>query len=363
MRERNQVYFLGANSARGFSSLYDQWIDQTQAQAFYAIKGGPGCGKSTLMKGVARAMEGAGYAVEYIRCSGDPDSLDGISVPAKRAAMVDGTAPHRMDPAYPGVTGYYVDLGAGYDREGLAECREEIIEATKAYQACYPQAYRRFQAAAESLKRGQQPLHTPEALGKTKKRAASLLEKEAGQTGPGQGRRSLRFLGGLTCQGRVILEDTAAALCDHGYQIKDDIGLGDALLRELEAGFLDRGRDVIACPDPLRPDRLAHLLVPDRGVAFLTGPLEKLDYKTIRTESLVEKSVLTERKGFLRLSLRVADELIDEGLTWLAKAKKEHDRLEALYHPHVDFSLCEALTETLAKEILALPDVSRNKKN
>ena len=357
MRERNQVYFLGANSARGFSSLYDRWIDQSRAQGFYAIKGGPGCGKSTLMKGAARAVEEAGYAVEYIRCSGDPDSLDGISIPAKAAAMADGTAPHRMDPACPGVTGHYVDLGAGYDRKKLAECREEIIRATKAYRACYPQAYRRFRAAAESLKRGQQPLRTPEALEKTRKRAASLLEKEAGQSGPGQGRRSLRFLGGLTCQGRLLLEDTAAALCDHGYQIRDDVGLGDALLRELEAGFLDRGRDVIACPDPLRPDRLAHLLVPDCGAAFLTGPLEKLDYKTVRTESLAEKTVLAERKGFLRLSLRVADELIDEGLTWLVKAKEEHDRLEALYHPHVDFSLCEALTESLAKEILALPDV------
>ena len=363
MRERNQVFFLGANSARGFSSLYDRWIDQSRAQGFYTIKGGPGCGKSTLMKGVARAMEGAGYAVEYILCSGDPDSLDGIAIPVKGAAMVDGTAPHRMDPAYPGVTGHYTDLGAGYDRKALAGCREEIIEAAKAYQACYPQAYRRFQAAAESLKRGQRPLHTPEALEKTKKRAASLLEKEAGQTMPGQGRRSLRFLGGLTCQGRSLLEDTAAALCDHGYQIRDDCGLGDALLRELEAGFLDRGRDVISCPDPLRPDRLAHLLVPDLGVAFLTGPLERLDYKTIRTESLAEKRVLAERKGFLRLSLRVADELIGEGLTWLGKAKGEHDRLEAIYHPHVDFSLCETLTETLAKEILALPDVKRDKKN
>ena len=357
MRQRNQVFFLGANSARGFSSLYDRWIDQSRAQGFYAVKGGPGCGKSTLMKGVAQAMEGAGYAVEYIRCSGDPDSLDGIAIPAKGAAMVDGTAPHRMDPAYPGVTGHYVDLGAGYDRKTLAGCREEIIRAANACRACYPQAYRRFQAAAESLKRGQSPLHTPEALEETKKRAASLLENEAGKSRPEQGKRNLRFLGGLTCRGKVLLEDTAAALCDHGYQIRDDIGLGDTLLRELESGFLERGWDVISCPDPLRPEHLAHLLVPDRGVAFLTGPLEKPDLTTIRTESLAEKTVLAEHKGFLRLSLRVADELIDEGLRFLTKAKQAHDRLEALYHPHVDFSLCETLIEILSKEILALPDV------
>ena len=350
------TYFLGANSAQGFVSLYEQWIDQTRAQAFYIIKGGAGCGKSTLMTGVARNLEARGYAIEYIRCSGDPDSLDGVAVPAKAAALMDGTAPHRMDPAYPGATGHYVDLGAGYDRKALFPLRGEVAAATGRYQACYPQAYRRFQAAAESLRRGRAPFHTEEAAEKTKKRAAALLEKEAGKSG--QGRRSRRFLGALTCQGRFLLEDTAAALCARRYQIKDDCGLADLLLRELEAGFLDRGFDVIACPDPLMPERLAHLLVPEREVAFLTGPVRLPDCRTIRTESLAEKGVWQENRGLLRLSVRVAEELIEEGIEYLTQAKAFHDELEDLYHPHVDFSLCEELTDRLTREILALPDVT-----
>lgn len=47
---RGIQFFLGANSASGFSSLYDQWVDQAKMQAFYTIKGGAGCGKSTLMR-------------------------------------------------------------------------------------------------------------------------------------------------------------------------------------------------------------------------------------------------------------------------------------------------------------------------
>ena len=69
LRHRLQ-FFLGANSADGFSSLYDRWIDQEAVQAFYVIKGGAGCGKSTLMGRVAETMESEGYSVEYIRCSG-----------------------------------------------------------------------------------------------------------------------------------------------------------------------------------------------------------------------------------------------------------------------------------------------------
>ena len=352
------TYFLGANSAQGFVSLYEQWIDQGRAQAFYCIKGGAGCGKSTLMAGVAGNMEARGYAVEYIRCSGDPDSLDGIAIPAKAAALMDGTAPHRMDPAYPGAAGHYVDLGAGYDRRALFSLRKEVIAATKRYQACYPQAYRRFRAAEESLRRGRAPFCTEGTAEKVKKRAAALLEKEAGGGGAGQGRRTCRFLGGLTCRGRLLMEDTAAALCSRRYQIKDDCGLADQLLRELEAGFLAKGCDVIACPDPLSPDRLAHLLVPGRDAAFLTGPVTLPDCRTIRTETLTEKSVRQESRGLLRLSLRVAEELIEEGIGYLARAKAYHDELEELYHPHVDFSLCVELTDRLTREILALPDVT-----
>ena len=41
-------YFLGANSPQGFYSLYDQLLPTETANAIYIIKGGPGCGKSTL---------------------------------------------------------------------------------------------------------------------------------------------------------------------------------------------------------------------------------------------------------------------------------------------------------------------------
>lgn len=89
------VYFLGANTPQGFYSLYDEWINQKETR-FYVLKGGPGCGKSTLMKKIGAKLEADGAQVEYIICSGDPDSLDGIYLPEKRVAIVDGTSPHAV---------------------------------------------------------------------------------------------------------------------------------------------------------------------------------------------------------------------------------------------------------------------------
>ena len=87
-------FYLGANAPSGFYSLYDQLIDPDRAQDVMILKGGPGCGKSSLMRKVGAAMEEQGLAVEYIQCSGDPDSLDAVIIPTLSTAIVDGTAPH-----------------------------------------------------------------------------------------------------------------------------------------------------------------------------------------------------------------------------------------------------------------------------
>ena len=142
-------YFLGVNSPKGFYSLYDELIDRAQAKAVYILKGGPGCGKSTLMKKVGAAAEKAGYPVEYIRCSGDPDSLDAVVLPAQNTAIVDGTAPHVVEPQLPGAVDHYINLGSCYDAAALAGLRKELGEAMKGYKSCYDRAYRCLDAAAD----------------------------------------------------------------------------------------------------------------------------------------------------------------------------------------------------------------------
>lgn len=87
-------YFLGANTPGGFYSLMDKLLDPAKARAIYILKGGPGCGKSTLMKQLGAWAEERGCACEYIWCSGDPDSLDGLILPDLAVAIADGTAPH-----------------------------------------------------------------------------------------------------------------------------------------------------------------------------------------------------------------------------------------------------------------------------
>lgn len=104
-------FFVGANSGAGFQNLFSQVTDETAAYDVMVLKGGPGVGKNTFMREIGRTMERAGTPVEYLWCSGDPDSLDGVVLPALRCAVVDGTSPHGIAPrGHPGGGGGFISL-------------------------------------------------------------------------------------------------------------------------------------------------------------------------------------------------------------------------------------------------------------
>lgn len=91
-------FFVGANSGNGFQNLFSELTDLEDTYDLMILKGGPGVGKNTFMREIGRAMEEAGTPVEYLWCSGDPDSLDGVVLPALRCAVADGTSPHGTAP-------------------------------------------------------------------------------------------------------------------------------------------------------------------------------------------------------------------------------------------------------------------------
>lgn len=105
-------FFLGANSGSGFQNLFSEIMDPETAFDIMILKGGPGVGKNTFMREIGRTMEQAGADVEYLWCSGDPDSLDGVVIPALRCAVCDGTSPHVVEPKYPGGCGSLCGSGA-----------------------------------------------------------------------------------------------------------------------------------------------------------------------------------------------------------------------------------------------------------
>lgn len=351
------AYFLGANTPQGFYSLTGQMLDPDKHKAIYILKGGAGCGKSTLMKHVAKRMTEAGEGVEHVYCSGDPDSLDALLIPGKKAAIVDGTAPHVVEPRYPGAVERYVNLGRFYDSAALAPHREKIEALVAENQGCYRRAYRCLKGAGQLLEDNRELLETRELREKIYKRAKGIIAREIPKSGPG-GDVEERFLDAVSCQGRVCLFETVSTLCKRVYELEDSVGAAHLMLSELLGAAMERGHSAIVCPDPMAPKRLRHLLLPELGVAFVTGtkdlPYPGPVYRRVRLDAMADAQNARRSRGRVRFTGKMAQALLEEGMDALARAKTVHDDLEAVYNPHVDFDGVNAQAEELAQEILAL---------
>ncbi len=354
-------YFLGGNTPSGFYSLYHELSHPDRMQALYILKGGAGCGKSSLMKRIGRHAQAAGLATVTVPCSGDPGSLDALILPQLAAAVVDGTAPHVVEAKCPGAVERYVDLSRFYRREELQSLKGELLAAARAYQGHYKRVYRCLGAAGALRQDIYESVSAPAVQQKLGKRAKGIISRELKKDSGGSGQLSQRFLSAVTHQGYVTLWDTVSAQANRVYEVHDRYGLAHHLLSPILTAALASGHDAVACPDPMAPDRLAHLILPGLSLAFVTCVPERTwprhSYRRLRLDAMLDPDACQISRPKLRFTQKVVDALEAEAVSGLEQAKEAHDALEALYNPHVDFEGVYQTADALAQEILDLPAV------
>lgn len=348
--------FLGANSGEGFSSLYDQLLS-ARLDDLLILKGGPGSGKSSFMRRLAEMLTAAGEEAVFIHCSGDPASLDGVIFPALRTALVDGTSPHILEPDYAVACERYVDLTRFCDVEGVKAHREEIFGSTDAYRAAYREAYRALRAAAAVAAQRRAEVHAAMDFDKLARRVDGIIRRELRGKSERQGIIHRAFLGGMTHSGGICRFDTLDALCPRVYALCDSYGLAAHGLETLCNAAVSAGENVLLCQDPDRPEQAQHLLIPGKGLAFVTStdrlPYPGKPYRRLRLDAMAETNLTRAQKAKLRFAARIERALRDEAVEALDRAKRAHDELEAIYNPFVDFAGVCGLAEQEAQRLLA----------
>lgn len=363
---RSRRLFAGSNTPRGFVSFFDQIVPRRDARRFIILKGGPGTGKSTLMRRLAEEGEALGLEVERFHCSSDPDSLDAVFFPRAGFAVVDGTSPHVIDPEFPGAVDEIVHLGLHWDEAGLRAHREEIAALRDEIRRAYRRAYR-YLAAARTVQDEIEAVYGElldwgRVNAMAEELAAEALPQRPPAAAPGRIRRL--FAGAVTPKGPLHFLSDAAGGARRVLLITGPPGPARAsLVESLVRLAAVRGWDVECFHCPFAPDRVEHAVIPGLGLAVVTSaPPHAWPGRAERVFDAgraLDAGGLGSRRRELKEAEDERSRLFSLAVAALSEARACHARLERYYVPHMDFAAVDGVAALLREKLFSsLPGVS-----
>jgi len=334
-------YFAASNTEAGFVSYFAENF-RDRADRSYIIKGGPGTGKSRLMREMGEAWERAGSEVEYYYCSSDPVSLDGLFVRAggESIAVMDGTAPHSEDIISAGVVDNIIDLGRFWDVGILRQRRREIEAFGAEKKRAYLAAYRALSAYGSTLR-------AADALAECciDKRA---IEDEAAKIAVNLKRERMlpSPISAVGMRGYVAF-DSFRESAGLTLSVSDHRGYGlshlylDALVRAVGACRV--------APHPILKGRYSGIL--SGGVAIVEAALTDRGEKVIDISDFVDRSLYLPIKERVERLRSAAGTMLEEAMASFCEAGAAHMKIEEIFATAMDFSEKEAYSGYLCSKI------------
>lgn len=344
-------YFLGESTKTGFCTSFKAQISQ-EGFFTYILKGGPGTGKSGLMKKVALEFSDS-EDIDLYFCSSDPASLDAIVLKKSKVIIVDGTAPHVFDPDFPGIYQEIINLGECWNSEILKENREYIINCVKE-NAVWHERCRRYKSAISAINNdiytiGEMALNIEKFHDYLSRFSKKILKKHLN----GEGKIAYKKLSALTMNGYITQEI-------EGYQtivLKDThFAATDFFIQNLSDIANSNGYDVIVSTgDMVQNSIFEHMIIPEINFAIVSSNY----FNTVNIDSddiidlgrFYQKDILLGKKQRYDFSKKAVITLKAEACQSLAEAKAIHDKLEDIYISAMDFTKIDIITEKVIGEI------------
>lgn len=335
-------YFAAANTYKGFESFFDEIFNTEKLERIYILKGGPGAGKSTLMKKAALTAQSKGLTPTCFHCSSDPLSLDGVVIKEMKTAILDGTAPHVFDPKYAGAKEIIVNLGEAWNLESLARDCAEIVSLTSGKSKRYRAAYRLLDCAKSASDEltdiGRECLDIEKMKGAVNRFCEKTLRK-----GDSVGSQ-VAIADAISCDGLVRFftpEKQAESL----YFVKDAKNTAPIFFKELEQKAILAGVETIRGICPLDPKQCSFLYFPARSVCVsmydddFCKQLEHAErqYKIINLGRFFNTAEFRKSRERYRFIEKCKDALMAQACKELEQAGKDHAQLEKIYAKATDY--------------------------
>ncbi len=354
MKSSVREYFPGANTPTGFYSYYDNILKSREASRIVILKGGPGTGKSSFMKRVAKHLVMSGHETELLHCSSDPDSLDGVCARDIGFLILDGTSPHIVDPKVPGAVDEIINLGICWDKEKIIKNKTSIIDTSEQISKSFQKAYDCLAGAKNIQNHISRDIshltHNDEVEDVVDKIRKTYCVYNKSNL---RGFERKAFLSAITHLGKKGYVDTFIQNASHTYRIKSNSVVSSALLEKLKELFILHGYEARVFYCPMSPDdKPEHLYVPAFNIFFTTEtcPDTSTNFDKVN-ETEIKIGSVAKMSSSLCDDTELYNTLIKCAIKDLAYAKKLHDELEKYYIPYMDFgkvqNICQNLINTI----------------
>ncbi|MCD8005639.1 MAG: hypothetical protein LUF29_01485 [Oscillospiraceae bacterium] len=348
-----KTYFMGYSTPNGFVTHLRDDIESGKFTT-YIIKGGPGTGKSSMMKKIASQVSDLDEPEIYY-CSSDPNSLDAVLFDKLKVIIADGTAPHVIEPTYPGAREVLVDLGECWNLESLTANKLNIIDATNRNQKYHALAKKYLSAIIsvneDIMSIGDSALDSSKTDAYIERLSSRLFMKKK-ECDDESGKAKFRQITSFTPEGVLTFSELFEGL--NVYRIEDDcFAVTDRFLKKLAQCACDNGYDVLISNNVfLSGSTYQHMIIPEIKTAFVSGTFGELIGSTkINSMRFYDKDVLRDKHKRLMFDQEIVKELTNEMITALKTAKEIHDELESYYIKTMDFDKVNAICEKLISRV------------
>lgn len=336
MQKDFRASFASANGYSGFRSYYDQILHNDSFSHVYVLKGGPGTGKSTLMKTLEERYSCSGITTERILCSSDPHSLDGVILACDKTkiAILDGTAPHQRDAQLPGAKDCLVNLAERLDEGALKAARPELADLQKKKALAYKKGYEFLSLCGIINDKIEAECETEDGISTAYGELTHTLEHAE------KGDIEVRLYNAFCKDGRVTLPHTSTAtqrilLDGNPYVTKH-------LMQRMVQAVREHHYAATIVADALDENRILSIDIP--SIALLITS-EAAEYPT-RTFYFKRKpfDAEEEMRTFYNGLLSRARERFAEAFSY-------HKEMESIYGNAIDFSYVNESCERISKEL------------
>lgn len=344
-------YFASMNTACGFKNYFSSIFDPSKFSRIFILKGGPGTGKSSLMKQIADEEEQKGKEVERFVCSADPNSLDGVILKESKIAILDGTAPHTTDPKYPGIVENIINLGSFWDTKKMLPYKSEIMDLLRQKKRHFQRAYQFLSASGEIASEIQnfskKFINEEKMLQSIKVQASHFFMKN--NSGEETVCRNISTI----CKNGILKLNSFENSSKRVWVVEDHYRLASIYLEKLKTYSMEQNQKIYVSYSPLFPNLPNGIFYPKSKTCFVIGErnyeaeTKEKEYHYVNMKRFLNLEKLSEGKQKIKFGEKCLSSLFLGATEALTDAANAHEALEKYYIASMNYSKMESVKEEI----------------